>query len=170
MIRKTMMLVAFAAATFIGIHVAWCEEPADQAALIKAIDGAKVTLQQGLTASQREGRSISGKFEMEDGKLQLSVYTSKDGKYSEVIVDYTTGNIAKVEPITEGEDLDDAKVQAAAMAKAKTALSSAVDAAVKEVPGSRAVSVTPDLKGDHSTASIRLLRGGKLQTITRLLD
>jgi hypothetical protein len=167
--RKTMMLVAFLA-TFIGPHVAWCEERADQAALIKAIDGAKVTLQQGLTASQREGRPISAKFEMEDGKVQLSVYTSKDGKYSEVIVDYTRGNIAKVEPITEGEDFAEAKVQAAAMAKARSELNSAVDAAVKEVPGSRAVSVTPDLKGNHSTASIQLLRGGQLQTITRQLD
>ena len=170
MIRKTMALVAFTAATFMGVHVAWCEEPADQAALIKAMDGAKVSLQQGLTASQREGHSISAKFEIEDGKLQLSVYTSKDGKYSEVIVDYTTGNIAKVEPITGGEDLDDAKLQAAAMAKAKSELNAAVDAAVKEVPGSRAVSVTPDLKGNHSTASIQLLRGGQLQTITRQLD
>ena len=82
---------------------------ADDAALIKALGSAKVSLQQGLTASEREGQPISAKFELEDGKLQLSVYTAKDGKYSEVIVDYTTGKVLKSEPITEGEDLAHAK-------------------------------------------------------------
>ena len=56
------------------------------------------------------------------------------------------------------------------MTKAKTALNSAVDAAVKQAPGSRAVSVTPELKGDHSTALIQVLHGGQLQTITQQLD
>jgi hypothetical protein len=107
---------------------------------------------------------------MEDGKLQLSVYTSEAGKYFEVIVDYTTGNIVKVEPITEGEDLGDAKLQAAAMTKAKAALNTAVDAAVKQVAGSRAVGVTPELKGEPSTALIQLLQGGRFQTIAQQLD
>ena len=40
---------------------------------------AKVSLQQGLAASEQEGQPISGKFEMDRGKFQLSVYTSKDG-------------------------------------------------------------------------------------------
>ena len=129
---RTLMLVAFVLATLKGAPVAWSEEAADQAALIKALDGVKVSLQQGLTVSQREGRPTSGKFEMEDGKLQLSVYTSKDGKYFEVIVDYTTGEIIKVGSIAQGEDLDHAKSQTAAMAKAKTPLNAAVDTAVKQ--------------------------------------
>ena len=66
---------------------------------------AKVSLQQGLIASEPEGQPISGKFEVDRGKFQLSVYTAKDGKFSEVLVDYSTGQIAKVEPITRGEDL-----------------------------------------------------------------
>jgi len=63
---------------------------------------AKVSLQQGLIASEKEGQPISGKFEVDRGKFQLSVYTVKDGKFSEVLVDYSTGQIAKVEPITKG--------------------------------------------------------------------
>lgn len=39
-------------------------------------------------ASESEGQPISGKFEVEDGKLQLAVYTAKDGKFFEVIVDH----------------------------------------------------------------------------------
>ena len=63
---------------------------------------AEVSLQQGLIAGEQEGQPISGKFEIDRGKFQLSVYTAKDGKFSEVLVDYSTGQIAKVEPITKG--------------------------------------------------------------------
>src|SRR5258705_13987483 len=94
----------------------------DQQALIKVMGDAKVSLQQGLTSSQREGRPISAKFELEDGKLQLSVYTEKDGKFFEVIVDHNTGSVAKSEAITEGDDLTHAKSQSAAMAKGKAQL------------------------------------------------
>ena len=41
-----------------GWHAAWSSEQ-DDTALIKAVSSAKVTLQKGLTASQREGRPIS---------------------------------------------------------------------------------------------------------------
>src|SRR5438874_6529117 len=60
---------------------------------------AKVNLQQGLAVSEQAGQPISGKFEIDRGKFQLSVYTSKDGKFSEVLVDYSSGNVANVEPI-----------------------------------------------------------------------
>jgi hypothetical protein len=139
----------------------------DDAALIKAVSSAKVTLQKGLTESQREGRPISAKFEMENGKLQLSVYTEKNGKFFEVIVDHMKGSIAKTEPITEGDDLADAKSQSAAMANAKTSLKEAVD---KTVGLNLAVGVTPDIKDGHPVASISVAKGGKLQTVTQRLD
>src|SRR6516225_11430091 len=66
---------------------------------------AKISLQQGLIASEKEGQPISGKFEVDRAKFQLSIYTAKEGKFSEVLVDYSTGQIAQVEPITKGEDL-----------------------------------------------------------------
>ena len=148
-----------------GLCPAWSAE--QDAALIKAVSGAKVTLQQGLTASQREGRPISGKFEMENGELQLSVYTEKAGKYFEVIVDHMTGSVTKTEPITEGDDFVDAKAQSVAMAKAKTDLKSATNRAAV---GSRAVAVIPDLKDGHPIASISFAKGGKLETATEPLD
>src|SRR5881397_2398276 len=101
------------------------------AELAKALPSAKVSLAKGLTASAHEGTPISGKFELEDGKLQLSVYTMKGDTFSEVIVDHTTGKVAKVEAITSGGDLTAAKAQRAAMAKAKKSLRTVVDAAVK---------------------------------------
>ena len=149
-----------------GLCPAWSAEQ-DDAALIKAVSRAKVTLQQGLTASQREGRPISGKFEIEDGKLQLSIYTEKAGKFFEVIVDHVSGSVAKTEPITEGDDLAEAKTQSAAMAKAKTDLKSATNRAAV---GSRAVAVIPELKDGHPVASVSFAKGDKLQTATQPLD
>ena len=67
-------------------------------ALAAALKDATVSLEAGLRASEAEGKPISGKFEIEDGKLQLSVYTSKGGQFFEVIVDHKTGKITKVEP------------------------------------------------------------------------
>src|ERR1700722_11552309 len=76
----------------------------DKAELATAVSGAKVTLEQGLMTSKKSGKPVSAKFEIENGKPQLSVYTVKDGtKYSEVIVDHTLGEIAKAEPITGGD-------------------------------------------------------------------
>jgi hypothetical protein len=135
------------------------------------LDGAKVSLQQGLTASEQQGQPISAKFEVEDGKLQLSVYTAKDGKFFEAIVDHMTGAIAKVEPITEGEDLAHAQAQRAAMAKARIPLKEAIDKAAGQMEAARAVSVTPDLKDGRAVASIAVLIGGrKLERSTEPLD
>jgi hypothetical protein len=146
----------------------------EQAELANALSGVKVSLQQGLTASEREGQPISGKFEMDEGKLQLSVYTAKEGKFFEVIVDHMTGTIAKVEPITEGEDLDHAKSQKAAMDRAKVKLADAATKAKGQAKGEAAdaivVSAIPELKDDRPEATIVLLQGKKFSTASERLD
>src|SRR5260370_41492615 len=81
----------------------WSQDK-DRVELAKAVAEAKVSLEQGLTASAHEGKPISAKFEIEDGKLQLSVYTAKGNTFSEGVVDHTTGKAAKTEPINSGED------------------------------------------------------------------
>ena len=50
----------------------------------EALESVKVSLGDGLRVSEAQGTPISGKFEMEDGKVQLSVHTMKDGKFVEV--------------------------------------------------------------------------------------
>ena len=157
----------------IGIGLAWAAgqyEEKESAELAQALKGAKVSLKQGIVASAPKGKPISGKFEMEDGKLQLSVYTAKGGAFSEVLVDPKTGRVAKVEKIESGEDLTEAKEQAEAMAKAKTALGAAVDAAVKENPGYRPVSAIPALKDGHPTADVTLIKGDERKTASEPLD
>ncbi len=46
----------------------WSQDK-DRAELAKAVTEAKVSLEQGLSASAREGKPISAKFEIEDGRL-----------------------------------------------------------------------------------------------------
>jgi len=137
--------------------------------LMQALKGVKVSLADGLAASEREGTSISGKFELEEGKLQLSVYTMKDDTFSEVIVDHTTGNVTKVEPITSGKDLTDATAQRAALARTTKALRAVVTAALTGHPGAQAVSVTPKVQGDKAVAEITLFENGAMTTVSEPL-
>ena len=145
-----------------------------QAELANALSEAKVSLQQGLAASESEGQPISGKFEMDEGKLQLSIYTAKEGKFFEVIVDHMTGNITKVEPITEGEDLIHAKSQKASMDRAKVKLADAATKAKGQAKGEAAdvvvVSAIPELKDDRPEAMVVLLQGKKFSTASERLD
>ena len=57
----------------------------DRQVLLKALPSAKIGLQQAIATSEMQGQPISAKFEFEDGKLLLSVYTAKAGKFSEAL-------------------------------------------------------------------------------------
>lgn len=151
--------------------VAWSDEnEASTAALAKYLPGAKVTLQQGLAAAESKGTPISGKYEVEEGHLQLSVYTAQDGKFSEVVVDHNTGKVAKAEPITEGDDLADARKQAQVCAKATKPLKSAVDQAEQASPGYRAVSVIPKVSGGRTVAVVTFVKGTSAKSVSEPLQ
>jgi hypothetical protein len=145
-------------------------EGGDSGALAAAMKNATATLQSGLKASEREGTPISAKFEIEDGNLQLSVYTMKGSDFMEVVADPNTGAIAKAENITDAGDLKAATSQKAAMAKATVPLLTAADTAVKANAGSRAVSVFPELKGGNAVAEVTLLQGTTFKKVTEKLD
>jgi len=144
MSRAVQLVSIIAAIRFWSAAVvpAWAEE-GNPAALAAAMKDATATLQGGLTASEPQGTPISAKFEIEDGKLQLSVYTMKGDGFMEVVADPKTGAIAKAEKITDAVDLKDAASQKAAMAKAKVSLLVATETAVKANAGSRAVRSFP---------------------------
>ena len=131
---------------------------------------ASATLQGGLKASEAQGTPISAKFEIEDGKLQLSIYTMKGNDFIEVVADPKTGAIAKAEKITDADDLKEAASQKAAMAKAKVPLLTATETAVNTNAGSRAVSIVPELKNGQATAEVTLLAGNSLKKVTEKLD
>jgi hypothetical protein len=148
---------------------AWAEG-GDEAALAAAMKNASATLQGGLKASEAQGTPISAKFEIEDGKLQLSIYTMKGNDFTEVVADPNTGAIAKSEKITDADDLKEATEQKAAMAKAKVPLLNATETAVTANAGSRAVSIVPELKNGQATAEVTLLQGTAFKKVTEKLD
>jgi len=137
----------------------------EKAELATAVSGAKVTLEQGLMVSKKNGKPVSGKFEIENGRPQLSVYIVKDGsKYSEVIVDHTSGEIANAEPITGGDDLADAKKQNDGLFRATREIREAVKEAKHDNPGYLAVSVWPEMKDGHSLAHVMLVKDNDWRT------
>ena len=146
------------------------DEAQERAELAKALAGAKVTLQSGVQTSASRGKPISAKFEVEEGKLQLSIYTMKGDGFSEVVINPASGKVEKADTITDKEDLQHAEAQRAAMDKAKVTLLAAADKALKSNSGYRAVSICPELKVDHPVAEITLLRGQEFKTVTEPLD
>src|SRR6516162_6657638 len=164
-----ILLVATIGFLAAAIVPAWAEG-GDEAALAAAMKNATATLEGGLRASEAQGTPISAKFEIEDGKLQLSIYTMKGNDFMEVVADPKTGAIAKAEKITDAGDLKEAAAQNAAMAKAKVPLLTATETAVNANAGSRAVSIVPELKNGQATAEVTLLQGTTLKKVTEKLD
>jgi len=147
----------------------------DNAALAQALAAAWLPLESGLVLSSTQGTPISAKYEIEDGVLQLSVYTlkpdaSSGDSFMEVIVDFSAGMIARVEDLTDGADLSAARSQKAAMATAKRSLGAVTASAVNANPGYRAVSVMPSLDGGHAVVEVVLVRGNDWKVVSAPLD
>src|SRR5262249_49630516 len=97
MMRKGLIVIITALTLALGGR-AWSED-ADHAALIKALPDARLSLLQGI-AQVAKGTEvpIEAKFEMANGKLMLSIYTSAKGldtaaennSFNEYIGDVTT--------------------------------------------------------------------------------
>jgi Flp pilus assembly secretin CpaC len=169
--RAVPFTVLVAALGFLSAAVvpAWAEG-GDEAALAAAMKNASATLQGGLKASEAQGTPISAKFEIEDGKLQLSIYMMRGNDLTEVVADPNTGAIAKAEKIADAGDLKEAAEQKAAMAKAKVPLLTATETAVNANEGSLAVSIVPELKNGQATAEVTLLQGTAFKKVSEKLD
>src|SRR6202140_1828974 len=181
-VTRRKMLLLTACATILGLaalvgfadhNVIFANDDDDdegQEALIKLMDAAKINLQQALTAREQDAQPIPAKFEVEKGKLQLSVYTAKEEKFFEVWGDYAAGHVLKIEPITEGDDLAASNSQSAAMAKAKTTLKEAVDKAAAQSAKARVLSAVPSLKDGRPVVSVVILDGEQVKTTQQPMD
>jgi len=146
-----------------------------RSSLTRALKGAWLPLEGGLTVSAREGTPLSAKYEIDDGAFQLSVYTSKTGPSSgnaflEVIVDYSSGVVLKVETISDDGELAAAQSQKAAMDLARRSLAEATADAVKANAGYRAVSAMPSLDNGHPVAEVTLVHGDDWKVVIERLD
>ena len=174
-----MIVILAAGVLSSGPFTALAEENVDSTALARALAGPLATLRDGLEASEIAGVPISAKFEIEDGKLQLSVYTVNAGEFVEVIADPITGAAIKTKKITESDDLyeppkgseaKNASAQVAAIAKASATLLAAADMAEKANAGFRVVSIEPELEGGHPVAIVTLLQGTSFKKVVQKLD
>lgn len=148
----------------------WAEDEANAAALAKALPEATVSLEQGLKASGRDGTPISAKYEIENGALQLSVYTMNRDQFSEVIVNHKSSAIEKSKAIIEGDDFKAATVQGAAMSKAKISLEAAVGNVLKALPGYRAIGIEATLENGHPVATTTLMKENDVKKVMEALD
>ena len=140
-------------------------------ALAKALSEATVSLDEALKASEREGRPLSAKYEIENGAFQLSVYVAKGNGFAEVIVDHKGGSIKKTEPITEAYDLEQAKEQQQRLAHARIPLDRAVTDAVKDNSGYRAVEIEPTVdRAGKPVASVTLMKGDEVKKVVEPLE
>jgi hypothetical protein len=146
------------------------EQDEDPTALAAALMHVTLPLQDGLRASQARGLPISGKYEIEDGALQLSVYTTDGKTFHEVIVDHKTAQIAKADELSKADDVAAANDQVTVMAFVKTSLATAADKAEQANDGYRAIGVTPVFKGGRGIAAVTLLRGTTLKTVEQPMD
>jgi uncharacterized membrane protein YkoI len=140
-------------------------------ALAKALSEATISLEEGLKVGEREGKPLSAKYEIENGAFQLSVYVIKGNGFAEVIVDHKGGSIKKTEPITEADDLQQAKEQQQRLAHARIPLDRAVSDAVKDNSGYRAVEIEPTVdRAGKPVASVTLMKGDEVKKVVQPLE
>ena len=94
-----MLFAAFLASPFSAFGDP--ENTDERTELARAVQNASVRLDEGVSASARYGTPIS--YEINDGRLELSVYTMAADEFWEVIVDHTTGMVRGVGPINRKE-------------------------------------------------------------------
>ena len=166
----SIFTIVTAAAVLLAGSSSWAEDEMNPQAMAKALQQASLPLEKATKLTEREGKPISAKYEIEHGALQLSIYTMKGNRFSEVIINHTSGAVAKDEWITDADDMKAAQAQAAAMAKAKVSLDVATDHAVKANAGYRAVSVMPRLEGQRPVADVTLMKGEDVKKVNEPLD
>jgi hypothetical protein len=132
----------------------------------KQMAGAKLTLEQGITAASKEGKPISAQYEIDEDthKFQLSVFVSSGPDLLEVLVDFNTGAIKESGNVT-GDDIKDAKKQKAAMDKATKSLAEATAAVAKANEGYSVAQVVPALAGGKAVATFKLVKGAEVKTV-----
>ena len=166
--RRTFVATTIMSALVFGVPA--LAEDENSPALAAAMKNVPTTLAEGLQASEQAGKPISAKFEVEDGKLQLSIYTMKPGDFIEVIIAPDNGSVKSTEKITDADDLKAATAQKAAMDKTTSSLAAVTGQTAQEAAGSRAISIFPELRDGRPVAVITLLRDDKFTKVLKKLD
>jgi hypothetical protein len=145
-------------------------EDADEAALATALQGVTTTLESGLKASEQDGQPLSAMYEMDDERLQLSVYAAKGDDLMEVVINPVDSKIISVQGLSDPEDLEEAKQQKSALSNSAGSLAGILAKVTAQNPTARAVGIVPQLKDGRPTAEIMLLKGMTFSMVQRPIE
>jgi hypothetical protein len=176
--QVAVLALSVVAAGFTLGRAARAEETGDMGALVQALGKSKHTLIGGMRqAAQGKAAVISAKFEMEDGKLSLSVYTAEKGlavPAQQNVLQELSGSPEgdKWSPGTEVfKDVPHvarSAEQLTLMALAHKSLP-AIVAEVQKSESARVFSITPMVKKHKPVAVLLVVQKGKVRTLTRPL-
>ena len=150
------------------------DESKDTQALVAALGKSKLTLSEGMRqATKSPGVPISAKFELEDGKLSLSVYTAEKGLAVEPeknVLQELSGSPEqdkwepKVEVFKDVPHVARSSEQLTLMALGKSSLADII-ARVEKTQQGTVFSVTPTIRNHKPVAEVLVAEKGKVKKL-----
>ncbi|HYU69652.1 MAG TPA: hypothetical protein VEL09_10030 [Burkholderiales bacterium] len=173
------LIAALAAAGSLGWQPARAEgDSKELQAVAQALGKSKVSLLAAIRqASQGSARAISAKFELEDGKLSLSVYTAEKGlavPAEKNVLQELSGSpeqdkwTPKVEVFKDVPHVARSAEQLAVMSLGRKSLAAVIAEVRKTHPGT-VFSITPAIKNHRPVAVVLLANKSKVTTVTQPL-
>jgi len=162
----------------LGTSSARAEDSKDTQALVEALEKSKVSLLDGVRQAAKGGAvPISAKFELEDGKLSLSVYTAEKGLSvapEANVLQELSGSPEQdkwepqVEVFKDVPHVARSSEQLTLMALGKSSLADAIARAQKAQPGT-VFSVTPVIKNHKAVVEVLVADKGKVKKLIQPL-
>src|SRR5712664_264117 len=158
--------------------IAGAEDSKDTQALLEALGKSKLTVLDGVRQAEKGGAvPISAKFELEDGKLSLSVYTAEKGLTVEPeknVLQELSGSpeaekwAPSVEIFKDVPHVARSAEQLTVMSLGRKSLAAIIAEVRKTHPGT-VFSITPAIKNRKSVAVVLIAQKGKVTTVTQPL-
>ena len=162
-----------------SISVAAGDDAKEAQALVAELGKSRISLLDGVRQASKEGAiPISAKFELEDGKLSLSVYTAQKG----LAVDPEKNVLQELSGSPEGEKWSPSVAvfkdvqhvarsseQLTLMALGKTSLTGVIARVQKAHPGGKVFSVTPVIRNHRPAAEVLVAEKGKVAKVLQPL-
>jgi len=173
------LIAAFVIAGWLGWQPALAAgESKELQAVAQALAKSKLSLFAGIRqASQGSAKAISAKFELEDGKLSLSVYTAEKGlavPAEKNVLQELSGSpeqdkwTPQVEVFKDVPHVARSAEQLTLMSLGRKSLAAIIAEVRKTHPGT-VFSITPSIKNHKPVAVVLVAQKGKVTTVTQPL-
>jgi len=177
--RSVLSLTVVLLMTMFGVMpVASADDSKDTKALLEALGKSKHTLIDGVRQTAKGGAvPISAKFELEDGKLSLSVYTAEKGlsvPAEKNVLQELSGSpegdkwAPNVEVFKDVPHVARSSEQLTLMALGKASLTNII-ARVQKTQSGTVFSVTPVIRNHRAVAEVLVADDGKVKKVLQPL-